>query len=142
MNMMGNLGGAMPGFVVPMVLTMTNLPDAASPSWNAVFYLFAAVYVVGGLSWLAIDPVTPLAQQAMSTKSSGWAIALRMVGGLSLFVLLTGLIVMACSPAVSPAGRQMALIGGGLMLGGFFLAFLVDCLTDIRDGVLKTGGKS
>jgi Na+-translocating ferredoxin:NAD+ oxidoreductase RnfD subunit len=78
----------------------------------------------------------------MSTKSSGWAIALRMVGGLSLFVLLTGLIVMACSPAVSPAGRQMALIGGGLMLGGFFLAFLVDCLTDIRDGVLKTGGKS
>ena len=140
MNMMGNLGGAMPGFVVPMVLTMTNLPDAASPSWNAVFYLFAAVYVVGGLSWLAIDPVTPLAQQSMGTKSSGWAITLRMVGGLSLFVLLTGLIVMACSPVPSSAGRQMALIGGGIMIGSFFLAFLVDRLTNIRDGVLKRDG--
>lgn len=141
MNMMGNLGGAMPGFVVPLVLSLTNLPDAASPSWNAVFYLFAAVYVVGGLSWLAIDPVTPLAQQVMSTKSSGWAIALRMIGGLSLFVLLTGLIVMACSPEPSAQGRQMALLGGGLMIGGFFIAFLVDCLTDIRDAVVKTGGK-
>ena len=37
---------------------------------------------------------------------------------------------------------DVALIGGGIMIGGFFLAFLVDCLTDIRDGVLKTGGKS
>lgn len=141
MNMMGNLGGAMPGFVVPMVLTLTNVPEATLPSWNAVFYLFAAVYVVGGLSWLAIDPVTPLAQQAMSTKSSGWAIALRMVGGLSLFVLLTGLIVMACSPEPSPQGRQMALLGGGIMVSGFFLAFLVDCLTDIRDSLQQIGPK-
>lgn len=126
MNMMGNLGGAMPGFVVPIVLTLTNAPDAAAPSWNAVFYLFAAVYVVGGLSWLAIDPVTPLAQQTMGKKSSGWAIASRLVGGLSLFVLLTGLIVMACSPVSSSQGQQMALLGGALMAGGFILAFLID----------------
>jgi nitrate/nitrite transporter NarK len=69
MNMMGNLGGAMPGFVVPMVLTMTNLPEATAPSWNAVFYLFAAVYVVGGLSWLAIDPVTPLEEDVGGVAS-------------------------------------------------------------------------
>ena len=137
MNMMGNLGGAMPGFVVPIVLSLTNLPDATSTSWNAVFYLFAAVYVVGGLSWLAIDPVTPLAQQASSTRSSGWAVALRLIGGLSLFVLLTGLIVMACSPVPSSAGRQMALIGGALMFGGFFLASFVD-----RNALKKTDTKS
>ncbi|MFM2126145.1 MAG: putative sulfoacetate transporter SauU [Acidobacteriota bacterium] len=137
MNMMGNLGGAMPGFVVPMVLTLTNAPGATTPNWNSVFYLFAAVYVVGGLSWLAIDAVTPLAQQAAKTRSSGWAITLRMVGGLSLFALLTGLIVMAGSPTPSPAGRQMALVGGGLMTGCFFLAFLVDCLTEMRDSLRK-----
>jgi len=60
MNMMGNFGGALPGVVVPWVLAATNPPDAATADWNAVFYLFAAVYVVGALSWLGIDPVTPL----------------------------------------------------------------------------------
>jgi MFS family permease len=138
MNMMGNLGGAVPGFVVPIVLSLTNVPDAAAPSWNAVFYLFAAVYVVGGLSWLAIDPVTPLAQQAKSARSSGWAITLRMVGGLSLFVLLIGLIVMACSPTPSPQGRQIALVGGGIMLGGFFFASLVDRLIKGSNARQKT----
>ena len=137
MNMMGNLGGAMPGFVVPMVLSLTNAPDVAAPNWNSVFYLFAAVYVVGGLSWLAIDGVTPLAEQAAKTRSSGWAIALRMIGGLSLFVLLTGLIVMAGSASPSAAGRQMAATGGGLVLGCFFVAFLVDCLTEMRDSLRK-----
>ena len=65
-----------------------------------------------------------------------------MVGGLSLFVLLTGLIVMACSPEPSPQGRQMALVGGCLLVGGFFLAFLVDCLTDIRNSLQKTDGRA
>lgn len=64
MNMMGNLGGAMPGVVVPYVLALTNPPGAETADWNAVFYLFAAVYVVGGLSWLCIDPVTPLEEQS------------------------------------------------------------------------------
>jgi hypothetical protein len=96
------------------------------------------VYVVGGLSWLAIDPVTPLAQQAKSARSSGWAITLRMVGGLSLFVLLIGLIVMACSPTPSPQGRQIALVGGGIMLGGFFFASLVDRLIKGSNARQKT----
>jgi MFS family permease len=64
MNMMGNFGGAMPGFIVPMVLNLTNPPGAAAQSWNAVFYLFAIVYVIGGLSWIFLDPVTPLEQPA------------------------------------------------------------------------------
>ena len=126
MNMMGNLGGAMPGFAVPMVLSLTNAPDVTAPNWNSVFYLFAAVYVVGGLSWLAIDGVTPLAEQAAKTRSSGWAIALRMIGGLSLFVLLTGLIVMAGSATPSAQGLKMALVGGGLLAGCFAGAHLLD----------------
>lgn len=38
-------------------------------------------------------------------------VASRLVGNLSLFVLLTGL-VMPCSPVSSSQGQQMALLGG------------------------------
>lgn len=31
----------------------------------------------------------------------------------------------------------MALVGGCLMLGSFFVAFLVDCLTEMRDALRK-----
>jgi ACS family glucarate transporter-like MFS transporter len=60
MNMMGNLGGAMPGVVVPFVLDMFTPAGAEAQNWNAVFYLFAIVYVIGGVSWLFIDSTTPL----------------------------------------------------------------------------------
>ncbi len=60
MNMMGNFGGAMPGFVVPIVLNYTNPAGAAVLNWNAVFYMFAFVYGIGAVSWLFIDSVTPL----------------------------------------------------------------------------------
>jgi MFS family permease len=60
MNMMGNLGGAMPGVVVPLVLDTFTPAGAAAQNWNAVFVLFAIVYVVGGVSWLFIDSTTPL----------------------------------------------------------------------------------
>jgi ACS family glucarate transporter-like MFS transporter len=60
MNMMGNLGGAMPGVVVPWVLNLSTPAGAAAQNWNAVFYLFAIVYVIGGVSWLFIDSTTPL----------------------------------------------------------------------------------
>jgi len=64
MNMMGNFGGALPGIVVPLVLELTA-PEAGAPqSWNAAFYLFALVYAIGGIAWLFIDPVTPLAAPA------------------------------------------------------------------------------
>jgi MFS family permease len=57
MNMMGNAGGALAPMIVPWVLEATN------GNWSANFWMFAAVYAVGGLSWLFIDPVTPLEEQ-------------------------------------------------------------------------------
>lgn len=54
MNMMGNLGGAVAPIVVPLVLVWTG------GNWNVNFYTFAAVYVIGAICWLKIDPVTPL----------------------------------------------------------------------------------
>jgi nitrate/nitrite transporter NarK len=57
MNMMGNLGGAVAPVVVPWVLLQTW------GSWNVNFYTFAGVYVIGALSWILIDPVTPLEEQ-------------------------------------------------------------------------------
>jgi nitrate/nitrite transporter NarK len=54
MNMMGNAGGALAPMIVPYVL------KAAGGDWNANFWMFAAVYVLGALCWLFIDPVTPL----------------------------------------------------------------------------------
>jgi len=63
MNMMGNFGGALPGIVVPLVLGLTAPAAGVPQSWNAAFYLFAAVYAIGGIAWLFIDPVTPLEAQ-------------------------------------------------------------------------------
>lgn len=57
MNMMGNLGGAVAPLAVPIVLKWAN------GDWSANFYTFAAVYVVGALCWLKIDPVTPIEEQ-------------------------------------------------------------------------------
>jgi nitrate/nitrite transporter NarK len=54
MNMMGNAGGALAPMVVPMVLKATN------NNWNANFMMFAAVYFLGALCWIFIDPVTRL----------------------------------------------------------------------------------
>jgi MFS family permease len=54
MNMMGNLGGALYGPAVGLVLSMTK------HNWNAVLFMGAAVYIVGFLIWLVIDPVTPI----------------------------------------------------------------------------------
>ncbi len=54
MNMMGNAGGALAPMVVPWVLQATH------DDWNANFVMFAAVYLLGALCWLFIDPVTPL----------------------------------------------------------------------------------
>lgn len=57
MNMMGNAGGALAPMIVPFVL------KAADGNWNANFWMFAAVYFLGALCWLFIDPVTPLEEQ-------------------------------------------------------------------------------
>jgi sugar phosphate permease len=72
MNMMGNLGGAVGPVVVGYILeTGRKTADAApSPeSWTLAFLLAAAVYVIGGLAWLFIDPVTPLEERGRGRKA-------------------------------------------------------------------------
>lgn len=63
MNMMGNLGGAIGPVVVGYILNATK-PSADAPptleGWTLAFFVAAAVYIVGAISWLFIDPVTPL----------------------------------------------------------------------------------
>ena len=56
MNMMGNLGGALSPFAIGWIVDHTH-------QWNIAFYVTAAVYGLGGLFWLLLDPVTPLEQQ-------------------------------------------------------------------------------
>lgn len=58
--MMGNFGGALSPVIVPPLLTAFAAPGSTDPNWSVAFLLFAAVYLVGGLAWLFIDPVTPL----------------------------------------------------------------------------------
>jgi sugar phosphate permease len=58
MNMMGNAGGALAPIVAGLVLTYF------ANNWNLVIYIAAAVYFAGTFFWLALDPVTPLEQQA------------------------------------------------------------------------------
>lgn len=54
MNMMGNLGGALYGLTAGLILQSTH------HDWNAILYMGAAVYLTGGLMWMAIDIVTPI----------------------------------------------------------------------------------
>jgi ACS family glucarate transporter-like MFS transporter len=63
MNMMGNLGAAVGAAAVGYILEGTKVSPTASPTaegWITVFVLAAAIYAVGAIAWLFIDPVTPL----------------------------------------------------------------------------------
>ncbi len=63
MNMMGNFGGALGPLVVGYILDRAKPSLTAPPSiegWTNAFLLAAAVYVVAGLAWIFLDPVTPL----------------------------------------------------------------------------------
>ncbi|MFM8468892.1 MAG: hypothetical protein ACKODH_02815 [Limisphaerales bacterium] len=42
---------------VPLILAATN------NNWAINFYVFAAVYGLGALCWVFIDPVTPLEKE-------------------------------------------------------------------------------
>jgi MFS family permease len=56
MNMMGNLGSA----VSPLVISyLMQLPGG----WQLSVYSMAFAYVLAGLCWLFIDPVTPLEER-------------------------------------------------------------------------------
>jgi ACS family glucarate transporter-like MFS transporter len=56
MNMMGNLGGFLSPIVIGYIVEQTN-------NWPLTFYVTAAVYLVGAVFWLILDPVTPLEEQ-------------------------------------------------------------------------------
>jgi hypothetical protein len=63
MNMMGNLGGAVGPVVVGYILSSTKLTADSPPTpegWTLAFLVAAAVYGIGAVAWLFIDPVTPL----------------------------------------------------------------------------------
>lgn len=57
MNMIGNLGGFMSQIATGYVLEYTH-------NWNLAFYLAAGAYLIGGIIWTMIDPVTPLDKAA------------------------------------------------------------------------------
>jgi MFS transporter, ACS family, glucarate transporter len=69
MNMLGNIGGAVGPVVVGYILSATKVSADAPPTpqgWITAFLVAAAVYGVGGVAWLFIDPVTPLETDAES----------------------------------------------------------------------------
>ena len=58
MNTLGNLGGLVGPLVVGVVVDRYQ-------SWDIPFQVTAALYVMGALAWLAIDPNTPVEQPAL-----------------------------------------------------------------------------
>jgi len=54
MNMAGQIGGAVGPLVVGFILQYMNR------NWTLVFVISAAIYLLGGLCWIWIDPVTPI----------------------------------------------------------------------------------
>ena len=63
MNMMGNLGGAVGPVVVGYILDHGRPAVGALPSlesWTTAFMVAAAIYGVGALAWIFLDPVTPM----------------------------------------------------------------------------------
>jgi MFS family permease len=56
MNMMGNLGGFVSPLAIGYIVDWTD-------NWALTFYVTAAVYLVGAVFWVVLDPVTPLEEQ-------------------------------------------------------------------------------
>jgi ACS family glucarate transporter-like MFS transporter len=54
MNTLGHLGGSVAPTIIGYLLA------ASGNSWDIAFYASAALYALGGLCWLVLDPVTPL----------------------------------------------------------------------------------
>jgi MFS family permease len=53
MNMMGNLGGAAGSYIIGALLLKYK-------DWNLAFYMSSAVFAIGAICWLFIDPVTSM----------------------------------------------------------------------------------
>jgi ACS family glucarate transporter-like MFS transporter len=58
MNTLGHLGGSVAPAIIGYLLA------ASGNSWNIAFYASAALYAVGGLCWIVLDPVTRLDRPA------------------------------------------------------------------------------
>jgi hypothetical protein len=54
MNTWGCLGGLLAPWTIPYIL------QAAGNNWAVVIQVIAGWYFIGALSWLGIDPVTPV----------------------------------------------------------------------------------
>ncbi len=58
MNTLGHLGGSVAPTIIGYLLA------ASGNNWNIAFYASAALYAVGGLCWIVLDPVTRLDRPA------------------------------------------------------------------------------
>jgi MFS family permease len=54
MNTLGHLGGSVAPTIIGYLLA------ASGNNWDIAFYASAALYALGGMCWLVLDPVTPL----------------------------------------------------------------------------------
>jgi ACS family glucarate transporter-like MFS transporter len=54
MNMSGNVGGAICPLAIGYILYWTH------NDWNVTFYVSAAIYLMGIVCWMFLDPITPL----------------------------------------------------------------------------------
>ena len=54
MNMMGSLGAGVAPLVIGMIL------DYSRRNWTLTFWISGIIYLLGGLCWLWLDPVTPI----------------------------------------------------------------------------------
>jgi MFS transporter, ACS family, glucarate transporter len=54
MNMMGSFGGMLAPLVVGLIL------DSTGHNWAATFWISGSIYLLGGICWLWLDPVTPI----------------------------------------------------------------------------------
>ena|ERR1043166_3319080 len=60
MNMAGNIAGGVAPVAVGYIL------DYSDRDWPLTFWISAAIYLLGGLCWVWIDPVTPLEQASIA----------------------------------------------------------------------------
>jgi hypothetical protein len=79
MNTIGNLGGAAAGYFTGKVLTMFIEPAkqfgeeataaATRLAWQVNFCIFASVYVLATLFWVAFDATKPILPEAAATDA-------------------------------------------------------------------------
>ena len=62
MNMAGNIAGGVAPVAVSYILQFSG------NNWLITFWISAAIYVLGALCWMWIDPVTPLEENAPTEK--------------------------------------------------------------------------